>query len=75
MPEDLDCNQDEGLDAKAAAYAELVAARKGCRLCSAIGLTNPCLVDGGRFDSEHIGPWSRWQGSLAADLMIVGQDC
>jgi DNA polymerase len=31
-------------------------------------------VDDGAFDSDHIGPWSRWQGDLSADLMLVGQD-
>lgn len=53
-------------------YAQLVACRKDCHDCA--GLTNPSSVEGGRFDSEHVGPWSRWQGNLSADLMIVGQD-
>ena len=53
-------------------YAELVARRKACRACT--GLTNPSAVDDGAFDSDHIGPWSRWQGNLSADLMLVGQD-
>ena len=53
-------------------YAELVARRKACRACT--GLTNPSAVDDGAFDSDHIGPWSRWQGRLSADLMLVGQD-
>jgi DNA polymerase len=26
------------------------------------------------FDSQHLGPWSRWQGDLKADVVIVGQD-
>ena len=53
-------------------YAELVARRKACRACA--GLTNPSAVDDGAFDSDQIGPWSRWQGNLSADLMLVGQD-
>jgi len=53
-------------------YAQLVARRKTCRAC--VGLTNPAAVDSGAFDSNHIGPWSRWQGNLSADLMIIGQD-
>ena len=53
-------------------YGQLVAARKACHLCS--GLTNPADVEGGRFDAEHIGAWSLWQGNLDASLMVVGQD-
>jgi DNA polymerase len=53
-------------------YAELVSRRKACRACT--GLTNPSAVDDGAFDSNHVGPWSRWQGNLSADLMLVGQD-
>jgi DNA polymerase len=53
-------------------YAALVARRKACRAC--VGLTNPSALDAGVFDSDQIGPWSRWQGSLSAELMIVGQD-
>lgn len=57
---------------KLADYAELVAARKACHLCS--GLTNPADVAGGRFDSEQVGAWSLWQGNLDASIMVVGQD-
>jgi len=53
-------------------YAKLVKDRKACCACS--GLTNPSLVDGGSFDSKQIGPWTRWQGNLSAELMVVGQD-
>ena len=38
------------------------------------GLTNPAEYDNGIFDSDHIGPWSRWQGNLNSQLMIIGQD-
>lgn len=53
-------------------YAALVAERKECHRCQ--GVTNPADVRDGVFDSDEIGPWSRWQGSLSADLMIVGKD-
>jgi DNA polymerase len=53
-------------------YRKLVLERKNCRLCK--GLTNPAAFDRGRFDSDHIGPWSLWQHNLDADIMIVGQD-
>ncbi|MCX5863851.1 MAG: uracil-DNA glycosylase family protein [Deltaproteobacteria bacterium] len=57
---------------RTAPYAQVVADRKACHLCC--GLTNPADVNGGRFDSEHIGAWSLWQGNLDASLMVVGQD-
>jgi uracil-DNA glycosylase len=57
---------------KIEAYAAMVADRKKCRACA--GLTNPADVDGGKHDSDHIGPWSRWQGNLDAKVMVVGQD-
>ena len=44
-----------------AAYAELVRSGKACR-------------GGGVYDSNHIAPWSVWQGNLRAELLIVGQD-
>ncbi|HSF34081.1 MAG TPA: uracil-DNA glycosylase family protein [Candidatus Tectomicrobia bacterium] len=53
-------------------YEQLVAHRKHCHACK--GMINPSEVDGGRFDSAQIGPWSRWQGNLSAELMVVGQD-
>ncbi len=57
---------------KIADYRDLVAARKACHLCQ--GLSNPADIECGRFDSPHVGPWSRWQGNLDARLMVVGQD-
>jgi DNA polymerase len=54
------------------AYAALVHARKSCRACNA--LTNAAECGDGVHDSDHIGPWSIWQGNLNADLMIVGRD-
>jgi len=57
---------------KLAAYRVLVEERKTCRVCE--GLINPSDCAGGVYDSEHIGPWSRWQGNLDSELMVVGQD-
>lgn len=53
-------------------YHSLVAKRKGCALCKE--LMNPSRFQSGRYDSEHIGPWSIWQGSLDASIMVIGQD-
>jgi uracil-DNA glycosylase family 4 len=55
-------------------YLSLVRARKECRLCEPLGLTNPVLYADGRYDSDHIGPWSKWHGNLKAALMVIGQD-
>ncbi len=57
---------------KVAVYKDLVVARKACHLCQ--GLTNPADIECGRLDSDHVGPWSLWQGNLDARLMVVGQD-
>ena len=54
-------------------HGRAVAERKACRLC-APALTNPAAVEAGRYDSDEVGPWSRWQGHLGARLMVVGQD-
>jgi len=53
-------------------YLELVEGRKACRACE--GLLNPSVYEGGRYDSNHIGPWSRWQANLNARLLVIGQD-
>lgn len=57
-------------------YFNLVNDRKNCRQCRGTdkkGLLNPaeCNKD---HDSNHIGPWSRWQGNLDAKILVVGQD-
>lgn len=57
---------------KTTEMSRLVQERKGCRLCA--GLTNPAEVDDGVFDSDRIGPYTRWQGNLDAPLMVVGRD-
>jgi DNA polymerase len=53
-------------------YRELVAKRKAHVFPN--GLLNPSQIEGGRFDSKHLGPWSQWQSDLHADAVIVGQD-
>lgn len=54
-----------------AAYRQVVADRKACRLCTSLGLTNPSTLE---FDSDEIGPWTLWQGRLDAEVLVVGQD-
>lgn len=49
-------------------YPRLVRSRKECRLCESLGLTNPALVESGIYDSEDVGPWSRWHGEFNPDL-------
>src|SRR5262245_13926362 len=34
----------------------------------------PSVCHGGDFDCDEIGAWSKWQGNLNAELMVVGQD-
>ena len=60
--------------AKTEEYRQLVARRKDCRACVPLSMTNPSVCANGQYDTEHIGPWTQWQGSLDADLMVVGQD-
>jgi DNA polymerase len=60
-------------------YDLLVSKRKKCSLCVLTahpeeGLTSPATIKDGAFDSDQIGPWSRWQGNLNAEIMVVGQD-
>jgi uracil-DNA glycosylase len=55
---------------KVISYAELVSERKRCMACA--NLTNPSKYEAR--DSDHIGPYSRWQGNLDAELLVVGQD-
>ncbi len=57
---------------KHVSYAELVARRKACRACAQ--LTNPAVINQGDLDSDRIGPYSRWQGNLDAELLVVAQD-
>lgn len=55
-------------------YRQLVERRKACRACDRLDMTNPSVCDGGQYDTEHIGPWTQWQGRLDAELMVIGQD-
>lgn len=57
---------------KSVAYLAMVAARRDCHLCD--GLENPSALEGGKFDSPHIGPWTAWLGDLNAPIMVVGQE-
>lgn len=53
-------------------YAKLVQLRKQCNICQ--GLINPSAYGKAQYDSLQIGPWSRWQGNLQTNLMIIAQD-
>ena len=55
-----------------ASYLALVARRRAHRFPR--GLLNPAGIQGGRWDSDHLGPWSCWQGALDAEVVVVGQD-
>lgn len=57
---------------KEAAYHALVQRRKACRLCS--GMENPSEVSSGSFNSDEIGPWTRWLGDPNARVLLVGQE-
>jgi DNA polymerase len=61
----------EGMD-KAERYRVLIDQRKRCASCPM--LTNASSIDGGRHDANEIGAYSRWQGNLDAELMVIGQD-
>jgi len=69
---DREKSQARGTMSKQDRYPELVQSRKACRACEE--LVNPSVCEGGAFDSDHLGPWSRWQGNLDAKLLVVGQD-
>lgn len=53
-------------------YDALVDARTRCVACPS--LTNPSAVDGGVFDSDRIGPYTRWEGRLDSPLVVIAQD-
>jgi DNA polymerase len=58
-------------------YRRLVEKRRKCSKCRELGLVNPardkvCRVFDWRL--PHIGPWTAWQGSLHAELLVVGKD-
>lgn len=55
-------------------YQKLVGDRKKCTDCVGLGLTNPATVRDSKFDSNEIGPWTRWNGDLNARILVIGQD-
>lgn len=59
---------------KQSQYVALVEDRKKCNLCHSTGLTNPATIQVGALDSGEVGPWSRWNGDLNAQLLVVGQE-
>ena len=59
---------------RTSAYETLVDQRKECRLCALDGLQNPATAGLAQFDSDEIGPWTRWLGDRRANLMVVGED-
>jgi uracil-DNA glycosylase family 4 len=61
-----------GVLSKAQQYEDLVAARKSCVSCE--GLVNASSLADGVFDSDEIGPWSRWLGDRSPRVMVIGQD-
>jgi DNA polymerase len=50
----------------------LVRRRKACHACA--GLENPSAIANGALDGDELGPWTRWQGRLDAEVVVVGQD-
>ena len=66
-------NKDYNMLNKKRAYIKLVETRKHYKFPE--GLVNPSDVLNGIYDRDiHIGPWSKWQGNLDADIMLIGQD-
>ena len=61
-----------GIMGKEKQYQELVSKRKSCGRCEK--LHNPADVENGKFDSERIGPYSRWQGNLNSELVVVAKE-
>ncbi|MFD0716235.1 uracil-DNA glycosylase family protein [Paenibacillus sp. GCM10027626] len=61
---------------KQLAYGVLVKQRKACTLCDSqqCELQNPSIAFSGKYDTNEIGHWTDWQGSLNAKIMVIGQD-
>jgi DNA polymerase len=62
---------------KLARYRDLVTRRKHCELCPqrhGCKVRNPAHINHAQHDSDEIGPYSRWQGNLNSELMVVAQD-
>ncbi|MBL8998301.1 MAG: uracil-DNA glycosylase family protein [Gemmatimonadetes bacterium] len=60
--------------AKLPQYESLVAARKACTRCTTKDFLNPSAPSLSRWDSDQMGPWTRWLGDLDARVMVVGQE-
>ncbi|MDB5022869.1 MAG: hypothetical protein JWP78_624 [Mucilaginibacter sp.] len=55
-------------------YPELVLKRKNYNL-QIPGLINPSCYDHGKFDSDsYLEPWAKWQNSIPAEILVIGQD-
>jgi DNA polymerase len=54
-------------------YRQLVQRRKECARC-VLHLDNASTIADGTLDCDEIGAYSRWQGNLNAELMVVAQD-
>lgn len=52
-------------------YEALVDKRKSCRLCAEYGFCNPNET---AYETDEIGPYSKWAHDLNAEVMIVAQD-
>lgn len=55
-------------------YEAIVSARKSCVLCTSKDFLNPSDATLRKWDSQQIGPWTRWLGDLDAQVMIIGQE-
>ncbi len=55
-------------------YVALVEKRKNDTFFPDEKLLNPSEIENGKFDSEEIGPWSRWHNDLDAKILVIGQD-
>lgn len=59
---------------KEARYAKLVEKRRACTDCVGQNVKTLCSCNEDEFGSQHIGPWTDWQGNLNAELMVVGRE-
>jgi DNA polymerase len=59
---------------KLSQYRVLVEERRACQACIGLDVVNLSDCRNDEFGSNNIGPWAEWQGSLDAELMIIGQE-
>lgn len=59
---------------KKAEYSELARCRHSCAECGPAYVRSLGYCDNYEFGSQHIGPWTGWQGNLDAELVIIGQE-